>query len=88
MADPYPGSAGADRLEQARLRVEQLRELAAAQPDRYRPNLAAALCDEGIRLFEVGRADEARRRVTEADRIVRRLFTFGWVEQSSIHVRR
>jgi tetratricopeptide (TPR) repeat protein len=53
--------------------VALYRELAAADPDRYRPGLAAALDNLGIRLFALNRPDEAVPVAEEAVALYREL---------------
>jgi tetratricopeptide (TPR) repeat protein len=53
--------------------VALYRKLAAADPDRYRPGLAASLNNLGARLFAAGRLDDAAVWVTEAVALYREL---------------
>lgn len=49
------------------------RELAAASPDRYRPDLAAALSNLGVRFSELGRPADALPATQEAVALYREL---------------
>ena len=49
--------------------VAAYRELAAAMPDRYRPDLAASLSSLGVTLSNLGRDNEAEEAHREAEQL-------------------
>ena len=53
--------------------VEIYRELAAARPDAFRPDLAMSLTNQSTALAELGRREDALAAITEAVEIYREL---------------